>query len=110
MPIPISYARLPGPLRRLLDVKGDYRRTFTETVHGRRVLADLLDKCGMDHSHEPFVAGAPDLTNANLGKQAIGRHILTLLNITDAEVIRLATRNRKEKEDPDYVPDRYESD
>ena len=110
MAIHISYARLPGWVRRVLDRKGDYRVVFMDTPAGRRVLADLLAETGMDHNHDPFVPGQSDTTFRNLGRQEIGRHILRQINIPDAEIVRLATRNKQEKEDPDYVPDRYQTD
>lgn len=56
----------------------DYRRTFLDTPHGRRVLHELIEQGHVFTS--TLVPGAPDLTQNNEGQRSMVLDILAVLN------------------------------
>lgn len=55
----------------------DYRQVFGGEA-GQRVLADILQRCGIAQS--TFAAGVPDQTAFNEGRRRVGLEIIETLN------------------------------
>lgn len=67
------------------DVKDDYRKVFLKTKHGRRVLTDLLQHCGVlrpliniDNEKETIFNG---------GKQSVGLLLMDMIDKTGYDAI-----------------------
>ena len=61
-----------------------YKELFEGSDVGRLVLGDLLEECAVARS--AFCKGDTSQTSVNLGKQLVGYHIMTLLNIQLQEI------------------------
>lgn len=75
-----------GKLWALWRRRDDYRRVFG-TPEGRRVLADLLREAGL--REELLAPGDPLGTGHGLGRRRVGLHIVAILEMSDAEIMRL---------------------
>jgi hypothetical protein len=78
------------PLDRFAQVlrrKHDYATTFN-SPEGKRVLADLMRRCGM--LRDPFKAGAADETAKATGRQDIGRHIVKIMGMSERDMVRIS--------------------
>lgn len=79
--------QIAGKLGAALRRKHDYRTAFA-TPEGQRVLADLFGFCGVGRDMaDPQNANH---TYYNLGKQRVALRIAACLNMSDADVLRLA--------------------
>ena len=79
---------------RLFSLRGDYRTAYS-TPAGKRVLAHILDYCGVDRT--PSVPGDVFMTGVLVGRQDVGREIIKAKHITDEELRRLAENFREEE-------------
>lgn len=94
-------ARGDGWYRRMARWSGRraaYRAVFG-TPDGERVLADLAQTTRFTET--PLVPGAPDETAVAIGQHDVVRHILRMIAMTDAELMRIVGEQTEKDEDDD---------
>lgn len=80
---------------RLRRRQATYQAVFASTPEGKRVLAELCRKAGLDR--DVFVPGDPYQTAYQAGARRLVLHILNSLHMSEAEMLRLM----KDLEDDD---------
>lgn len=73
-------------------------RHVLKTRHGRRFVYSLLGVC---HFGRSAFGGTNEITNHLTGKQAVGEHVMGLLNLTSPEAFSLMVKEANEDEKHD---------
>lgn len=68
----------------------DYAETFEESDAGKRVLQDILDKCGILETIEP--PATADERSEHAGRRAVGIFIISRLRYSAGQLAELARR------------------